>query len=104
MKFVNLTPHDITVIVDGKTTVFPKSNTIARCETIREKYRVIDGITLYATRLGNATGLPPMEKETLFIVSALVKQREHERNDLVSPGNLVRNQDGVVIGCEGFDI
>jgi len=104
VKFVNLTPHDVVVIVDGKTTIFPKTDTIARCEVIRLKFNIIDGIPIYATRLGNAIGLPPMEKDKLFIVSALVKNREYHRHDLVSPGNLLRNESGSVIGCEGFDI
>jgi hypothetical protein len=104
MKFVNLTPHDITVVVNGKTTVFPKTETVARCEVIRQKFNVIDGIPIYATRLGNAINLPPMEEDKLFIVSALVKDREYTRHDLVSPGNLLRNEAGVVIGCEGFNI
>ena len=105
MKFVNLTPHDVVVIVDGKTTVFPKTETIARCEVIRQKFSIIDGIPIYATRLGNAINLPPMEEGKLFIVSALVKDREYNRrHDLVSPGNLIRNEAGFVIGCEGFNI
>ena len=104
MKFVNLTPHDVVVIVDGKTTVFPKTEAIARCEVIRQKFSIIDGIPIYATRLGNAIGLPPMEEGKLFIVSALVKDREYNRQDLVSPGNLIRNEAGFVIGCEGFNI
>ena len=104
MKFVNLTPHDISLVVNGKTTVFPKTDTVARCEVIRHKCNVIDGIPIYATRLGNAINLPPMEEGKLFIVSALVKDREYTRHDLVSPGNLLRNEAGVVIGCEGFNI
>lgn len=104
MKFVNLTPHDVVVIVDGKTSVFPKTDTIARCEVIRQKFSIIDGIPIYATRLGNAINLPPMEEGKLFIVSALVKDREYNRHDLVSPGNLIRNEAGFVIGCEGFNI
>jgi hypothetical protein len=104
MKFVNLTPHDVVVIVDGKTTIFPKTDTIARCEVIRQKCSIIDGIPIYATRLGNAIGLPPMENGKLFIVSTLVKDREYTRKDLVSPGNLIRNEAGFVIGCEGFNI
>ena len=104
MKFINLTPHDIVVVADGKTTIFPKSGTVARCETIVTRVDTIDGINLYATRYGNATGLPPMEKDKLFIVSAMVKDKEYMRGDLVSPGNLIRDDKGVVVGCEGFNI
>lgn len=104
MRFVNLTPHDIAVIVDGKTTVFPKTSTVARCLITRTKVNNIDGIPIYATRFGDVMDLPPMEENKMFIVSALVKDREYTRQDLVSPGNLVRNSEGVVVGCEGFNI
>ena len=46
MQFVNLTPHDITVVVNGKTTVFPKTETVARCEVVRDKFDVINGIPI----------------------------------------------------------
>jgi hypothetical protein len=104
MKFVNLTPHDITVIVDGKTIVFPKTDKVARCKTATTHVNNIDGIPIYATRFGDVMDLPPMEENKMFIVSALVKDREYTRQDLVSPGNLIRNADGVVVGCQGFNI
>ena len=104
MKFVNLTPHDITVVVNGKTTVFPKTETVARCEMVRDKVDVINGIPIYATRYGNVTNLPPMQKNVIYIVSAMVKEKEYTRHDLVSPGNLIRDDRGVVTGCDGFHV
>ena len=104
MKFVNLTPHDITVVVNGKTTVFPKTETVARCEMVRDKFDVINGIPIYATRYGYVTNLPPVKKNVIYIVSAMVKEKEYTRHDLVSPGNLIRDDRGVVTGCDGFHV
>lgn len=104
MKFVNLTPHDITVIMpdqpDRKT--FAKSGTIARVTQNTTVVRTVDGINISTATFGPVVGLPGWTAGTLFIVSGMVKSASTGRSDLVSPGDLVRDAAGVVIGCKGF--
>ena len=104
MKFVNLTPHDITVIMgdqaDRKT--FAKSGTIARVSQNTTVVQCVDGIDISLAEFGPVVGLPGWTSDTLFIVSAMVKSASTGRSDLVSPGELVRDAAGVVIGCKGF--
>jgi len=107
MKFVNLTPHDITVIKQtGDSTTFPKSGTIARVSQVTAVAYTVDGINVSTATFGPVVGLPDWTDDTLYIVSAMVKSagelRAFSRSDLVSPGELVRDISGNVIGCKGF--
>lgn len=104
MKFINLTPHDINIDTDNGIVTIPCSGKVARCKTISVLDSRIDGIALYATRFGDVFDLPPMTENVLYIVSAMVKQKESNRNDLLSPGELVRDEKGNVIGCKGLII
>lgn len=105
MKIVNLTPHDINIFTDNGIVTIPRSGKVARCNTTSSLVDYIDGIPLYATRFGDVIDLPPMtEEKILYIVSSMAKQKEYTRNDLVSPGELVRDEKGNVIGCKGLNI
>ena len=100
--FVNLTPHTINVFYeDGSQTAFP-SEGCARVNQITEASGVQDGVTIYQTKFGAVEGLPAPQPGVFYIVSALVNSRALNRPDLLSPGNLVRDHEGRVIGCEGF--
>jgi hypothetical protein len=103
MKFVNLTPHDITVIrASGDSTTFAKSGTIARVSQVTAVAYTVDGINVSTATFGPVVGLPDWTDDTLYIVSGMVKSAGGDRTDLVSPGELVRDAAGVVIGCKGF--
>lgn len=102
---VNLTPHDIT-IVDGNgdiQTTIPKSGTVARVAMKRVWTDCINGIGLYETQLGEVQDLPEREEGIRYIVSALVRTAVPDRVDLFSPGELVRDDAGRVIGCRGLN-
>ena len=104
MKFINLTPHDITVFKDTwpDRTTFAKSGIIARVTQNTTVVQCVDGINISTATFGPVVGLPGWTAGTLFIVSAMVKSASTGRSDLVSPGELVRDAAGVVIGCKGF--
>jgi hypothetical protein len=108
MKFINLTPHDITVILnaEGGSKTFAKSGTVARVSQVTAVAFTVDGINISTATFGPVVGLPEREDDTLYIVSAMVKSaadlRFGDRSDLVSPGELVRDDSGNVIGCKGF--
>ena len=104
VKFVNLTPHDITV-VDGETRVtLPKSGQVARVAVSQVEVGRAEGIALYQTRKGEVQGIPAQEEGTIYVVSLLVREALPARTDLASPGELIRDADGKPIGCRGLAI
>lgn len=97
---VNLTPHPVN-IVNGPT--FPPSGEVARVSSTTEKVGEIAGVSLFRTRFGAVEGLPPPSNGDYFIVSRMVASAAREREDLLVPSGLVRDEEGRVIGCEGFE-
>lgn len=104
MKFINLTPHDINIVTDNGIVTIPRSGTVARCTTFTQLHSVVDGIKLFAARFGDVVDLPSPTSGVFYIVSMLVKQQEYNRLDLLSPGELVRDDKGTVVGCKGLSI
>jgi hypothetical protein len=99
MAFVNLTPHPI-VIVDGPTV--PPSGTVARVTSSSINVRIIDGVAFSRVSFGEVVGLPDPVPGDTFIVSAMVRSAVPHRDDVASPGDLVRDDAGNVIGCRGL--
>ena len=99
MKFVNLTPHQITVA--GRA--FPASGDIARVTTTSTPMGEVAGIPITVTVTGDVMGLPAAKANTLYLVSAMVRLACPNRGDVLSPGALVRDDSGRVIGCKSLD-
>jgi len=103
MHIVNLTPHDLNVVVAGDDVrVITKSGAVARVATTRTAGDSVDGIPTFLTTFGAVEGLPSATQDTIYVVSALVASRCADRADVFAPGELVRDGDGNVIGCRGF--
>lgn len=102
-NLINLTPHAINIITAaaGTVTVAPW-HTVARCSSAATPAGEVNGIALSRVTFGEVTGLPDPVEGTLYIVSALVRSALPARTDLASPGDLVRDAAGVVIGCKGL--
>jgi len=100
VKIVNLTPHEITDAESGLS--FSPSGQVARVATVIEKREKIGGIQLYSRSFGQVIDLPEPQLNTFYIVSALVFEAAKNRQDLLAPGELVRDQKGQPIGCKGF--
>lgn len=99
MVIINLTPHVVTEVTTGES--IPPSGGIARVKSSSELISSIDGIPVYRTVFGEVEGLPQPKKDTWYIVSGMVLGLTG-REDLLAPGELVRNQEGQPIGCRGF--
>jgi len=104
--FVNLTPHDVTVVSGVFAKKYLRDGTVARVtETVTLAFS-IDDCDINDVVFGDVIGLPAPVKGVWFIVSAMVKEAVKKsgsgRNDCVSPGNLIRDENGEVIGCKGF--
>ena len=108
MKLINLTPHELNIVKeDGTVLTVPKPESglaIPRLHVSRQGVYAQEGIKFYLSNYGQVENLPAKVEGVTLIVSAMIRQALPERTDLVSPGNLLRNAAGSVIGCEGLDI
>ncbi len=101
---VNLTPHDVYMIDDGRSRFrFHRSNKPARLQesyfgntTIYE-----DGVAIpmAVVTYGDIYNLPEEKPGVFYIVSLLVAIHAKDRKDLLFPVDLVRNNYGEIIGC-----
>ena len=131
MPFVNMTPHVLNVFTgngdnpDEVLNLLPSGRSVRVAQT-SEAMGVLDGVSLYRTAYGelqtvdNATkavvgGLPPFVKGTTYVVSGLVLEAlgwltaangdaASGRSDFVAPGELVRNEAGQPVGCNGLRV
>lgn len=105
MKVVNLTPHPLTLVGNNGTLNVPASGQIARLAVTRQPLAAItvDGVELSVNRptLGDVTGLPDPQPGVVYVVSALVAEAAG-RLDVMSPGELLRDENGVIIGAKGL--
>jgi hypothetical protein len=106
---VNLTPHEIKVLVSGNPDegdaefeIFPKSETPARCPASSVYVGTIGRIPIYQENLGAVENLPAPGQGTRYIVSRPVKAECGDRADLLVPFGHIRDADGNVVGCKGL--
>jgi hypothetical protein len=99
MKLLNFTPH----MIDINGRKFPSAG-VARVACRNEPFRTVDGIDFVRQEFGQIEGLPDEAMDTVYIVSALVKAAAADRSDLVSPGDLVRDSEGRVVGCKNLAV
>lgn len=104
MQVINLTPHALKVY--GKPyaefITIPPSGIVARVDTVDEPDGEIDEIPVVRTQFGAVSGLPDPKPDVVLVVSRLVLNAATDRDDLVAPGALVRDDAGRPIGCHGF--
>lgn len=114
MKFLNLTPHTVTLANGTLTIKFEKDITtpVARVEQIIEEkmisYEVIPGMVIdmpvnVVTRT-NVYGLPEPQEGVIYICSSMVATHVR-RPDVIAPitdSTCVRDENGRVISVKGF--
>lgn len=100
---INLTPHDVTIVVGDRTEVIRPSE-LARCKETSVQVGLIDGwIPVYETEYGEVSGLPEPAEDTIYIVSAIVAKAVKDRADVYIPAKTIRDENGVIIGCIGLN-
>jgi len=113
-KKINLTAHAVNIFNSKgeEVEVVEPSGFVARIKTERKLREVVDGVEFYDTVV---TGEPyvfnidtkevgPMyspKPNTIYIVSGLFRSH-FDRHDLWQPGELLRDDSGVVVGCVGL--
>lgn len=104
MKIINCTPHPITVHnSDGTTLNLNPSGIIPRVQVNRTFLQKAGGADVYRPDFGQLTGLPDRKTDTFFVVSSLLAASAPDRDDLLTPGNPIRDDQGRVIGCKGLN-
>ena len=99
-KLVNLTPHAI--VVAGIT--IPPSGQVARVTMRQWNMGLINGIPIVREIPDELVGLPEPTDGTLYIVSRVVAAAAGLRDDILVPGNPVRDDQGKIIGVENLAI
>lgn len=104
MKFVNLTPHPITIVEGDQSTVYRVDGPAPRLAVERETLGQIGGISVVRSTMGDPTGLPDPQDGVIVIVSALVAEHPSvaARTDLAYPGEAIRDADGKIVGAKGL--
>lgn len=103
---INKTPHPVNIVNPDGSFI----HTLGRCEEadlIRLAVNTkpgdsIDGLPTTVTVFGEPTGLPEYEEGTFYVVSQLVKGALPERKDLLVPAEVLRDDQGNIIGCKSL--
>ena len=105
-KIINLTAHNVNIVCsNGDVKTFEPSGTVARCTQTTTQIGCVNGIPLTQTSFGVVVDLPQPQEDTIFIVSRLVLNAcKGVRDDLIVPNDLVRDNQGNIIGCKSFAI
>lgn len=116
MKFVNLTPHDVTLFADPNNppiATIPRSGEVARVTEETKEWGIItvndSKVPVVRKTYTDVEGLPIKPQEnTLFIVSIVVKNALPDRHDLITPDtgpdSVVRYEDGRIRGVRRFQV
>jgi hypothetical protein len=106
LNIVNLTPHALNLMPEGPVVTIPPSGLVARCAVDRVQVDTVavDGITVPVnqTRFGEVSDLPDPQPDTIFVVSALTAQAVPERQDVFIVDDVVRDDQGRIIGARAL--
>jgi hypothetical protein len=113
-RYVNTTPHAITILADGGSVTINTSDVSIRVasETTCDEVTFV-GPLLVEIRERKFTSvtyseggvempLPPEQEGVLYIVSRITAEALPGRSDLLMVDGTVRDDDGRIIGCTGF--
>ena len=101
----NYTPHLVRIIMrDGSEKIFTPSGVVPRVSQTSKLVKELGGVEIYESSYGEVQDLPEARPDVFLIVSAIVKIACPDRPDLLSPGELIRDDQGKVVGCKGLRI
>ena len=102
----NLTPHPVTLVVDGQTVTLPPDGTPPRVSTTETPVGTVavDGaeVPIFQVSTGELDNLPEQQPGVWLLVSRMVAEAAPHRRDLVIPHGLVRDDAGRVVGCSAL--
>lgn len=97
---LNYTPHRELIYrpADSEPVVLPQHGNVRLVEEYLAGGSLPNGLPLTWLRYGLAEALPEPQSGVVYVVSQLVVLAHPERDDLVFPAGLERNDEGDVIG------
>ncbi len=106
-KIKNFTPHEVVLMGEnGKVLITFPAEGLIRLSEKRERLETLFlenvKISVFKKVYGGTEELPPKRKGTYYIVSLPVAQAFPERTDFLIPDELVRDENGKIIGCRSF--
>lgn len=102
-NIVNCTPHAITLFPEnGDAFVIEKSGLIARLSQTTKVVGEINGVNITETQFGENVDLPAPKEGVFIIVSRIVLAANPDRKDLLVPNELVRDENGQILGCKSL--
>jgi hypothetical protein len=103
---INMTPHAVTILGQDNQIIksIEASGKTIRLAVETVEIGQIEGIRLTSTKFGEPIGLPEFEEGTYYIVSQLIKSALPNRQDLLVPAEVVRDDKGLILGCKSFGI
>ena len=107
INVVNCTPHDVNLVTEsGENITFERSGIIPRLTEQQQKISSVNSegieIDIMKKAFLEPEGLPEPQENTIFIVSALVAGACKNRDDLVIPNDIVRDETGRIVGCKNL--
>lgn len=105
MKIVNATPHPVRIKkLDGTFLDLPKGENVPRISFDSIPACQLDDIQLHMQIMGDPENMPQQIDGVHYIVSQIVASHPKNRNrgDLFFPGNLIRDDNGNIIGADGL--
>lgn len=104
MKIINKTPHPVHIVNEAGSLVrtFSVIGEPIRLIASTEHAGYIDGVLISQSFYGAPENLPEPHSGTYYIVSQLVKSALPERDDLLVPAEVVRDELGNIIGCRSL--
>ena len=111
-SLINLTPHGVNICNDKgeHLLTLPPSGTVARVTVTRATAGSLAdcGVPLFRTKFGEVQDLPEFDpnNKVLYVVSLVVAQHPDVagREDIASPGELIRDAAGLAVGCKGLTV
>ena len=87
VRWVNLTPHPINVVVDGEEVLYvPPSGTVVRLVILYDDDGEVGGVPVVIARGGIPEGVMPDPRSgTFYLVSSLVAAALPGRDDVLAP-------------------
>lgn len=105
MKIKNFTPHPIHICnYAGEVTRVLQPEGLVRLKTVTVPAGEIDGIPVTRTEFGQPEGLPEFKEGVFIVVSQLVKTALPSRSDLLVPAEVVRDENGNIVGCKSLGL
>jgi len=104
----NLCPHPVHLYDGSRRVMSIPSHGVARCEESPAPKGIVSvggvQVPMWDTDFGRVVGLPDPEPWVLLVVSPVLASCRAVlgRSDLVVPFDLVRNDEGTVIGARGL--